>query len=64
MSTVSSLEVRLNNLLVGYLTHYPDEKTMLDVWRSQFQAAGVPEQLIQKVEAHQAQLPLTKSLNG
>ncbi len=27
MSTVSTLEVRLNGLLVGYLTHYPDEKT-------------------------------------
>lgn len=27
MSTVSTLEVRLNDLLVGYLTHYPDEKT-------------------------------------
>lgn len=28
MSTVSTLEVRLNDLLVGYLTHYPDEKTV------------------------------------
>ncbi|MBL8413940.1 MAG: HipA N-terminal domain-containing protein, partial [Propionivibrio sp.] len=28
MSMVSTLEVRLNNLLVGYLTHYPDEKTV------------------------------------
>lgn len=27
MSTVSTLEVCLNDLLVGYLTHYPDEKT-------------------------------------
>lgn len=27
MSTVSALEVCLNDLLVGYLTHYPDEKT-------------------------------------
>lgn len=28
MSTVSTLEVRLNDLLVGYLTHYPDAKTV------------------------------------
>jgi len=28
MSTVSTLEVRLNDLLVGYLTHYPDEKSV------------------------------------
>lgn len=27
MSTVSTLEVRLHDLLIGYLTHYPDEKT-------------------------------------
>jgi serine/threonine-protein kinase HipA len=26
MSVVSTLAVRLNNVLVGYLTHYPDEK--------------------------------------
>jgi hypothetical protein len=31
MSTVSTLEVRLNDLLVGYLTHYPDEKTIFVV---------------------------------
>ncbi len=31
MSTISSLEVRLNDLLVGYLTHYPDEKTVFVV---------------------------------
>lgn len=31
MSTVSTLEVRLNELLVGYLTHYPDEKTFFVV---------------------------------
>ena len=31
MSTVSSLEVRLNDLLVGYFTHYPDEKTVFVV---------------------------------
>lgn len=28
MSTISTLEVRLNDLLVGYLTHYPDEKSV------------------------------------
>jgi len=27
MSVVSTLAVRLNDVLVGYLTHYPDEKT-------------------------------------
>ena len=31
MSTVSTLEVRLNDLLVGYLTHYPDERTVFVV---------------------------------
>lgn len=31
MSTVDTLEVRLNDLLVGYLTHYPDEKTVFVV---------------------------------
>lgn len=31
MSTISSLEFRLNDLLVGYLTHYPDEKTVFVV---------------------------------
>jgi hypothetical protein len=31
MSTISSLEVRLNDLLVGYLTHYPDEKAVFVV---------------------------------
>ena len=31
MSTVIFLEVCLNDLLVGYLTHYPDEKTIFVV---------------------------------
>lgn len=31
MSTVRSLEVRLGDLRVGYLTHYPDEKTLFVV---------------------------------
>ncbi|MCW8207582.1 type II toxin-antitoxin system HipA family toxin [Verminephrobacter aporrectodeae subsp. tuberculatae] len=31
MSTVQSLEVRLGDLRVGYLTHYPDEKTVFVV---------------------------------
>jgi hypothetical protein len=39
-------------------------RRMLDVWRSQFQAVGVPERLIQRVEAHQAELPLAKVLKG
>lgn len=39
-------------------------RRVLDVWRSQFQAAGVPMKLIQRFEAHQAALPLAKGLNG
>jgi len=39
-------------------------RRLLDVWRSQFQTAGVPERLIQRIEAHQAELPLAKGLNG
>jgi len=31
MSAVSTLAVRLNDLLVGHLTHYPDEKTLFVV---------------------------------
>jgi serine/threonine-protein kinase HipA len=31
MSTVRSLEVRLGDLRIGYLTHYPDEKTLFVV---------------------------------
>lgn len=31
MSTVRTLEVRLGDLLIGYLTHYPDEKTIFVV---------------------------------
>lgn len=31
MSTISSLEVRLNDFLVGYLTHYPDGKMVFVV---------------------------------
>lgn len=38
-------------------------RKVLEVWRGQFQAAGVPEQLIHQVEAHQAQLPLLNGLN-
>ena len=39
-------------------------RRILDVWRSQFQAAGVPEQLIQRIAAHQAELPLARGLNS
>ena len=39
MSTVSTLEVRLNDLLVGYLTHYPDEKTVLVIDESYIELA-------------------------
>lgn len=39
-------------------------RRVLAVWRSQFLAAGVPEQLIQKVELHQAELPLARGLHG
>jgi serine/threonine-protein kinase HipA len=31
MNTISTLAVRLDGLLVGYLTHYPDEKTIFVV---------------------------------
>lgn len=31
MSTISTLAVRLDDLLVGYLTHYPDGKTIFVV---------------------------------
>jgi len=31
MNTISTLAVRLDDLLVGYLTHYPDEKTIFVV---------------------------------
>jgi len=31
MSTINTLAVRLGDLLVGYLTHYPDEKTIFVV---------------------------------
>ena len=36
-------------------------RRVLDIWRNQFQATGVPEQLIQRIEAHQAELPLAKA---
>ena len=39
-------------------------RRVLDVWRSQFQAVGVPERLVQKLETHQAKLPLAKGLQG
>ena len=39
-------------------------RRVLNVWRGQFQATGVPAQLIEKVEAHQADLPLAKVLHG
>ena len=39
-------------------------RRVLDVWRSHFQAVAVPEQLIQRIEAHQAELPLAKDLVG
>ena len=39
-------------------------RRVLDVWQSQFQAVGVPEHLVQKVETHQAELPLAKGLQG
>ncbi len=37
-------------------------RRVLKMWRGQFQATGVPEQLIHQVEAHQAELPLVKGL--
>lgn len=37
-------------------------RRVLDVWRNRFQAAGVPEHLIRRIGAHQAELPLVKSL--
>lgn len=37
---------------------------VLEVWPNQFQAAGVPEHLIQKLDAYQAELPLAKCVNG
>jgi serine/threonine-protein kinase HipA len=39
-------------------------RRVLDVWPSQFQAVGVPEQLIRRIETHQAELPLAKGLKG
>jgi serine/threonine-protein kinase HipA len=39
-------------------------RRVLDVWRNQFQATGVPEHLLQKIDGHQAELPLAKTLNG
>ena len=39
-------------------------RRILDVWRSQFQITGVPEQLIQRIEEHQADLPLITNLNA
>lgn len=37
-------------------------RRVLEVWHGQFVAAGVPEALIRKIEAHQAELPLAKAL--
>lgn len=39
-------------------------RRILDVWRSQFQTTGVPRHLIEKVEMHQAELPLARNLRG
>lgn len=39
-------------------------RRVLEVWRNQFRAAGVPEHLIRTVELHQAELPLAKGLHG
>lgn len=30
-AAIRGLEVRLHNVLVGYLTHYPDERTLFVV---------------------------------
>lgn len=38
-------------------------RRVLEIWRRQFQATGVPEQFIHQVEAHQAELPLLKGLH-
>lgn len=39
-------------------------RRILDLWRSQFQTTGVPRHLIEKVEMHQAELPLARNLRG
>ncbi len=39
-------------------------RRVLESWRRQFQAVGVPKQVIEKIERHQAGLPLAKNLHG